>query len=123
MCTAKKTLENLIHIAIPCTLAVFTKKSRLIKHIQSTPSPPISQEINIKTAVEVAWKKFVVKSRTVVSRNICSVILFSVETVQGCLCIQLNQIGLFDKIVNVENFFFEKAIREISFLHLKGKAA
>ena len=49
MCTAKKTLENLIHIAIPCTLAVFTKKSRLIKHIQSTPSPPISQEINIKT--------------------------------------------------------------------------
>ena len=45
------------------------------------------------------------------------------ETVQGRLCIQLNQIGLFDKIVNVENFFIKKAIREISFLHLEGKAA
>ena len=89
MCTAKKTLENLIHIAIPCTLAVFTKKSRLIKHIQSTPSPPISQEINIKTAVEVAWKKFVVKSRTVVSRNIDQLIfnihLFVQQTIKKCI--------------------------------------
>ena len=45
------------------------------------------------------------------------------ETVQDWLCIQLNLIGLFDKIVNEENFIFKKAIREISFLHLQEKAA
>ena len=37
--------------------------------------------------------------------------------------VQLNQIGIFDKIVNVENYFFKKGIKEVSFLHLQGKAA
>ena len=45
------------------------------------------------------------------------------ETVQNWLCIQLNQIGCFDKIGSVDKYRFKKAKRDIPFVHLQGKTA